>query len=178
VLTQAREVTDATAAFMVNSGAAAAGLRDVKHKYADAPWWTSIRGEFSGDILKYPVWVVRLALPFFDNGTPWNHDPIPVLKAVSAPQLWMLAEQDLEAPHAETVRRLATLADSGHEITTVVFPDTDHGIVEFETAPDGTRTKTRYADGYLQMTMDWIRDGQLADRTYGRALVSPPVPAR
>lgn len=172
VLAQAREVTDATAAFMVDSGAGAAGLREVKRKYADAPWWTSIRGEFSGDVLKYPVWVVRLVLPLFDRGTPWNHDPMPVLKAVSAPQLWMLAAQDLEAPHAGTVRQLATLADSGHPVTAVVFPNTDHGIVEFETAADGTRTKTRYAEGYLQMTMDWIRDGRLADHPYGRALVS------
>ncbi len=178
VLTSAREVTDATARVMgTRSADAFAELRAVRRKYASEPWWPVMQGEYTGSLLRYPAWLSRLALPFFDKGTPWGHDPMPVLRSVTAPQLWMIAEQDNDAPPAETLRRLASLEAEGRPITTAVFPDTGHGLVEFETAVDGTRTRTRYADGYLQMSMDFIRDGKVEINRYGRAQALASSPA-
>ena len=71
----------------------------------------------------------------------------------------------------ETLRRLVALGEAGHPITTVVFPGTDHGIREFETGDDDTRTYTRIADGYQHMQVDWILTGTLPHAPYGRARV-------
>ncbi|MDQ8030091.1 MAG: hypothetical protein REJ23_15300, partial [Brevundimonas sp.] len=46
-------------------------------------------------------------------------------------------------------------------ITVLEFPDTDHGIVRYETAPDRTRTSLGYAPGYYQAVLDWAREGRL-----------------
>ena len=53
---------------------------------------------------------------------------------------------------------------------------TDHGIVRFETAPDGVRTSLGYAAGYLQAILDWARAGRL-DGAYGdgRILAQGPT---
>ena len=56
----------------------------------------------------------------------------------------------------------------GRPIVTAVFPDTDHGIIEFEER-DGERMYTRYAEGYYAMMVEWIRRGTVTG-PYGRAL--------
>jgi hypothetical protein len=53
---------------------------------------------------------------------------------------------------------------------TAVFPDTDHGIVEYEQR-DGERVYTRYAEGYYPMTVEWIRFGTVTG-PYGRAAIA------
>ena len=170
VQARASEVTDATAAFMAApSRATVARLSAVRRAYRNEPWWPVMQGEYTGSLLRWPAWISRLALPWFDQGTPWDHDPMPVLRRVDAPQHWMIAADDREAPPAETLRRLQALAAEGRAVSIAVFPDTDHGIVEFEQA-GGERQRTRYADGYLRMSMDFIRDGRLAG-DYGRARI-------
>ncbi|WP_411282096.1 alpha/beta hydrolase family protein [Gemmatimonas sp.] len=172
VLAKAREVTDATALFMATRGRQGGAAIRAARRYSREPWWKAMRGEYTGSVLRYPTWITRLALPFVDVGTPWNHDPVPVLRSVQAPQLWMIAADDREAPPAETQRRLQALAAEGRPITTVIFPDTDHGIVEFVEPRVGQRIRTRFAEGFLAMSVDWIRDGRLGDRAYGRASVA------
>jgi pimeloyl-ACP methyl ester carboxylesterase len=94
-------------------------------------------------------------------GTPFRYDPMPTLRAVKAPQLWILGEDDLEAPSAPTARRLRALAAQGRPITLAIFPHAEHGIYEFETKPDGERDDTRNADGYFAMLRDFARNGRL-----------------
>ena len=60
----------------------------------------------------------------------------PILRGLSTPQLWILGGDDLDAPSAETVRRLHTLAASGKPIDIAIFPRAEHGIFEYE---DGRR---------------------------------------
>jgi hypothetical protein len=48
-----------------------------------------------------------------------------------------------------------------------LFPDTDHGMFEFRTNPDGSRTVTRITDGYLKLLADWVK-GAVQGR-YGQA---------
>ena len=73
------------------------------------------------------------------------------------PLLWVLAGEDREASIAQTRKALTTLANSGLRLDSYVFPNTDHGIVEFRTNQDGSRTPTRIADGYLRLVADWIK---------------------
>lgn len=174
-LAAASEVVTATEQLMTS------GFREGFDNYADARrrygktlWYPHIDGEFSGVILKYPPWLLRLVAPIArgraDRGTPWRHDPLPALRAVKVPILWVLAGADTEAPPERTRQDLVRLQAEGQQITVLEFPDTEHGIVEFETGPDGKRVTTRVADGYFRAVVDFARTGRLADTAYGRAL--------
>src|SRR5438477_3818987 len=102
----------------------------------------------------------------FRFGTPWHYDSMPVLRAVKAPQLWILGEDDLDAPSAETSRRIRSLAAQGRPITLAVFPHAEHGMTEYERSASGERVSTRFAAGYFAMMRDFIRDGRLGE-VYG-----------
>ncbi len=147
---------------------------DARRRYRRTLWYPHIDGEFSGAILKYPPWLLRLVAPIArgraDRGTPWRHDPLPGLRAVDVPMLWVLAGADTEAPPERTREDLARLQAEGRPVTVLEFPDTDHGIVEFLTGPDGKRITTRVADGYFRAVVDFVRMGRLDDMRYGRAL--------
>src|SRR3546814_9603661 len=73
---------------------------------------------------------------------------MPTLRAVDVPQLWALGGQDIDAPAGETARRIKGLIAEGRPITLAVFPKAEHGMTEFETAPDGSRVSTRFTPGY------------------------------
>ena len=170
VLAKAREVTDATGAIM------ASGFKDgydrldaLKEKYGDEPWWNAMEGEFTGDLARYPEFALRVFGPLHDEGTSWDYEPMPVLRSQRVPLLWILAGADREAPPVETRRRLLGVAHDNPDVTVIEFPETDHGIVKFETTPDGERVETRVADGYYRLLIDWIRNGGLTDGPYGDA---------
>jgi pimeloyl-ACP methyl ester carboxylesterase len=101
--------------------------------------------------------VVRKQGPTLLEGVPAQYDPMPVLANLEVPQLWILGGQDRDAPSAETVRRLAALRKAGRPIRTVVFPDADHGMYEFETRSDGERVSTRQPEGYFALMRDFIK---------------------
>jgi hypothetical protein len=98
---------------------------------------------------------------------------MPVLRKLATSQLWILGEDDIDAPSAETARRLKALAVEGRPIATAMFPHAEHGIFEYETLPDGTRVSTRNSDGYFAMMRDFIRSGRLQAR-YGSSVISDP----
>jgi hypothetical protein len=146
----------------------------VKAKYGKEPWFKSLQGEFTGDLLKHHPWGLRLIGPYFNMGTPWSYDPLPVLRRQTAPLLWVLAGDDSSAPVEETRRRLVTLRVMGAPITVLEYPRTEHGIIEFEEGPDGERAETGYAEGWLQTTLDWARHGRLRDEPYGGGILLTP----
>lgn len=166
----AREVTDATAAIVSSHGARGWEQLDAaRAKYDKTAWWPAMTGEFSGMIAKHTREEVEAMAPKLDVSPSWDYDPMPVLSGLAIPQLWILAANDVEAPPEETKRRLRALASEDKPITAVEFPGTDHSIVEFTTNSDNQRVGTRYAEGYLRMQTDWIRDGQLDHWPYGSA---------
>lgn len=172
VLAKAREVTDATGAVIASRFASGYDRLDaLKAKYAQEPWWQDMKGEFTGDLVSYPAFALRWIGPMYDEGTTWNYDPMPVLRALQPPLLWILAGADREAPPEETRARLLQVAPGKADFTLVEFPDTDHGILEFEQQADGSRRQTRIADGYLRLLIDWIRDGRIGDGAYGKAQI-------
>lgn len=173
VLAKAREVTAATGKIVLTGFKDGwEELAEVKRRYGAEPWFRDIEGEFSGEILRNPPEAVRVIGPQRDKGTSWSYEPMPVLRAVEAPMLWILAAEDREAPVAETRRRLAGLATEGRPITILEFPGTDHGIVEFEMV-DGERRAVRYAEGYFRAVLDFARYGKV-DGGYGAAVRLSP----
>jgi pimeloyl-ACP methyl ester carboxylesterase len=154
----------------------------VRAKYRSEPWYKDVHGNYTYFILPYSseaeLREKAKAFNFAEMGTPFRYDPMPTLRAVKAPQLWILGEDDLEAPCAPTASRIKALAAQGRPITLAIFPHAEHGIYEFETKADGERDDTRNADGYFAMLRDFARDGRLKG-PYGTSIVtSPKLPSR
>ena len=141
----------------------------VRQEIGSAPWGKIIDGEYSGDMLRMSdADLHRIGRARFDNlGLIWDYDAASALRKLKVPLLWVLAGEDREAPIAKTREMLAKLKAAGQPIELYLFPETDHGMVEFRANSDGTRTPTRITDGYLKLLADWIKDG--VSEKYGRA---------
>jgi uncharacterized protein len=169
VLTKAAEVADAAGRLVASRFQSGwEEVRAVKARYEAEPWFKDLDGEFTGSIVKAPEAAVRVIGPQRDLGTSWDYDPMPVLRSLKAPMLWVLAGADREAPVDETRRRLLSLAREGRPVTVLEFPGTDHGIREFEPDGKGGRRYTRYADGYYRAVLDFSLKGRVSGR-YGNA---------
>lgn len=161
VLQQAKEVTDATALVM------ASGFLDgydqvslVKRKYADQEWYAHVQGEFSGDILYYPHWLVRLIGPQMDVGTPWSYDPLPALLSIKVPTQWILGGSDREAPSENTLQILQSIQSKVPHLDIALYPRADHGMIEYsEGGGPGKKSgkPLRFSEGYFPMLIDWIK---------------------
>ncbi len=134
------------------------------------PWFRDVRGDFSWALLNLKKEEVVPLAKMFDFGTPWLYDPMATIASVKAPQLWILGADDIDAPSAETARRLALLRTAGRPISIAMFPHAEHGIFEYEIGADGQRLSTRNPDGYLQMMVDFARGTPLKPRYGGAAL--------
>src|SRR5437773_2938054 len=145
-------------------------------KYRKEPWYKDIHGNYTHFILPYTEAELREKGKDFVWGTPFRYDPMPTLRAVEAPQLWILGEDDLEAPSAETSRRIKTLIAEGKPITLALFPHVEHGMTEYEVASNGERVSTRFAPGYFAMMRDYARDGRLST-SYGSSVIVKPKEA-
>lgn len=159
-IAKAREVTDATDAVMASHFTAGYDqLAAVKRKFAKEPWLHAIEGEFTGELLaEQEADLRRTGAPRYDNlNILWNYDAIAAIRALSMPQLWVLAGDDRDAPSGETRERLVALKHEGKPIDLYVFPHTGHGMYEFVQNPDGSRRVTRITDGYFRLLADWIR---------------------
>ena len=165
----AGELADAAGVIM------ASGFRDgfseldrLKSLYGNQPWFGKARGEFTGEFLQYPSWMLQIGGPWSATGTTWQHDPQSVLRALDVPVLWILAAQDTEAPIEETRDRLVALAAQNHPITVVSFPDSEHGMREFQVDGEARRVFTRYSEGYFRIVADWALNQRLSPMGYGR----------
>jgi pimeloyl-ACP methyl ester carboxylesterase len=144
-------------------------LAGARRELATKPWADKIHGEYSGEMLRMTdVDLSRIGRARFDNlELIWDYDAIAVLKKLEVPLLWILAGQDREAPIERTREALSSLANAGKPMELYLFPDTDHGMVEFRSHSDGSRAITRITDGYLRLLGDWIRND--VNGVYGRA---------
>jgi hypothetical protein len=144
-------------------------LAQFRREVANTSWAKTIDGEYSGDMLRMSdADLRRIGRARFDNlELIWDYDSAAALRKLKVPLLWVLAGEDRDAPIGETRAVLSKLIAAGRPIEVYLFPDTDHGIMEFRTNPDGTRTPTRITDGYLKLLADWIKGDVRGN--YGRA---------
>lgn len=144
-------------------------LDAVRREMADKPWAAKIEGEYSGAIARTPNdELKRIGRARVDNlELIWDYDAVAALRKLDTPLLWVLAGADREAPIETTQGALLGLAKEGRPVDVYRFPDTDHGMFEFTTNPDGSRSVTRITDGYLKLLGDWIK-GDVRG-AYGRA---------
>ena len=180
VVAKAMHIADAVSAVIVSDFRKGYDqLAAVKAKYGKEPWFKYVHGDIAFYLLQTPEATLREQGPVLLAGVPADYDPMPVLRNLDTPQLWILAADDHDAPSAETERRLRALQAKGKPITVAVFPNTEHGIYEFETRADGTRVDTRNPEGYFAMMRDFILDGHLGTQRYGTSTIHRPaaVPA-
>lgn len=163
VLAKARDITDAMGAFVAsNSAGGYEGLDAVRARYGAEPWFADVKGGFTGMLLHATNDQIRAILPQYDVGTSWTYDPLLVLSRLNAPMLWMLAAEDSKAPPEATRQRLIDLSAQGRPIAVMEYPGADHGMLRFETAPNGARTSLGNPPGYFQAVLDWAKTGRLS----------------
>jgi len=64
-----------------------------------------------------------------DNG-PSGFDPLPALKQMSVPSLWLYGSEDDRVPVDESVALLKGLKAEGKDLTIEVFPGAGHGLLD------------------------------------------------
>lgn len=169
VIAQINRVSGATARLMTSHFSEGfEELETLRRELRGQPWVAQIDGEYSGAMLRLSdADLRRIGRARFDNlEVIWDYDSVAALRRVDVPLLWILAGEDREAPIEGTRSALSSLIAEGRRVDLYLFPDTDHGMVEFTTNPDGSRRVTRITDGYLRLVGDWIK-GE-AHAPYGR----------
>jgi hypothetical protein len=134
----------------------------VRQRYGREPWFKQVGGEFARFLLDTPIDEIRKEGPGLIHGIRLDYDPMPVLRTLETPQLWLLGGKDRDAEPGETSRRLSRLACNGRPITTVVYPNAEHGMYEFESSPTGERLSTRQPASYFRLMRDFIARGRVA----------------
>jgi len=145
----------------------------LRRKYRSEPWYKDVHGDFLFFILPLNKQQVLDAVAKFNFHTPFRYEPMPTLRASTTPQLWILGSDDLEAPSAETARRIKSLIRAGKNYTLAVYPGAEHGMTEYQLDGKGERVSTRFAPGYFQMMADFIREGRIGAR-YGNSQITRP----
>lgn len=176
VMAKAMQIADATAAIMLSNFRTGYDQLDkLKAQYGKEPWFKHVHGDITWALLAWPTEDLKQKGPVLFEGVPLQHDPMPILRNLDTPQLWILGAEDEDAPSAETSKRLQGLQKSGRAITLAVFPRAEHGIYEYETSASGERLDTRNPDGYFGMMRDFILNGRIGDGSYGSSVIYRPT---
>ena len=148
----------------------------LRQKYKSEPWYKDVHGDFIFAVMPLDKQqIIDLITQAFNvETTPFHYEPMPTLRASTTPQLWVLGSDDLDAPSAETSKRIKSLIAQGKSYTLAVYPGAEHGMTEYELDAKGERVSTRFSAGYFKMMADFIRDGRI-DGPYGKAEITRPV---
>lgn len=172
VLALAREITDVTSRIAASDYTDGLDeLTELQDAFSVQPWFSVMQGSYTGVFLGMSAEELRTnGVPQFNSlDIDWTLDPMSVMRGVEAPQLWILAGEDREAPTELTLERLSTLREEGKDIAIRMFPDTDHGMWEYDQKDDGSREYLRVTPGFYELMADWAKDRVSGD--YGQAVV-------
>jgi len=145
----------------------------LRRKYKSENWYKDVHGDFLFFVLPLDRAQIEEQAKKLLFHTPFRYEPMPALRASTTPQLWVLGSDDLEAPSAETARRIKSLIAEGKDFTLAIYPGAEHGMTEYELDAKGDRLSTRYASGYFQMMADFITNGRIGN-DYGNADITQP----
>ena len=170
-LAQARELTAITERIVrSNLEDGLEELDEFKRQHAEAPWLAAIQPRsYTGVMLPFSASDLRAMGPAAAQGLSFAYDPRPVIESIAPRQLWLLAGADRQAPNAATQRILREIQQSRPDLSVVVFPRADHGLVETVETRDGPAVA--YAPAVFDVVAAWITTGRLPQR--GRFIVMP-----
>jgi len=143
------------------------GLDAMRTTYSQEPWFRHVRGNATGIIYGMSQADLRAQGPVLFHGIIPDYGPMPVLRKLNTPQLWILGGQDIDAPPAETIRRLRGLQEDGKPISLVVYPLAEHGMYEFETVANEERLSTRQPSTWMPLMVEFARRGKIGPRYEG-----------
>lgn len=149
----------------------------LRQKFKSESWYKDVHGDFLFVIMPLDRQQIDNAIAHefsFIQTTPFHYEPMPALRTSTTPQLWVLGSDDLEAPSAETAKRIKSLIAQGRSYTLAVYPGTEHGMTQYELNAKGERVSTRFSPGYFEMMADFIRDGHVG-KHYGHAEITRPA---
>jgi dienelactone hydrolase len=147
----------------------------LRNAYRNEPWYGDLSGEFTSEMLPYPSFALRIFGPMRDQGTSWEYEPAPVLRALQVPQFWMIAADDGEAPPAETIARLRSLQAEGRPIDLAIYPNADHSMILLERVPNSEPREIGYVRDYYRQVAAWIKTRDLSFARAAGAEVSQHV---
>lgn len=159
---QARKLTALTER-IVRSGLqdGYAELDAFKAAHAGAPWLAALQPRsYTGVFLKFNSADLRQHGAAMAQGLSFDHDPRPLLTSLRTRQLWLLGGSDRQAPNAGTQDVLRGLQRQGRDVSVVVFPRADHGLIEPLPLPDGRRVPA-YSPGLFDITAGWLLHGRM-----------------
>ena len=128
-------------------------------KFKDRKWIATVKEiqSWMSVVLQMGIPQAKVAVPqMFENYFQPFYEPVPTLEKLNIPMRWLIAEKDIEAPPEPTIDVLKRLRQQGKPVSTVIFANADHGILEFEMR-DGKRVPTKYAAGYFSSVLGWIQ---------------------
>jgi hypothetical protein len=131
-------------------------LGALKKKYGGEPWFGVLRGYVSGQVMRYPPWIMKVYGRKRLRAISWYYDSFETMEKLDIPMLWVLGGKDISAPNEDTIAELERLRAAGKPIDLKIYPDADHGILEFE-EKDGERVYTHYSPGYFELESEWVR---------------------
>jgi pimeloyl-ACP methyl ester carboxylesterase len=139
-----------------------AELETLRAKYSSEPWFRYLRGNVTGLLLSEAESFWRQKGPVLFEGILPDYDPMPVLRKLRTPQLWILGGDDIDAPPKETWRRLLQLKREGKPISAVMLKGAEHGLYMFELDAKGERVSLGLHPAYFGLMRDFIGSGTIA----------------
>ncbi|MEP2990449.1 MAG: alpha/beta hydrolase [Parasphingorhabdus sp.] len=171
-IAKAKQITDATGEVVASHFSTGVDqLLQLRNQFGNEVWLKRIEGEYTGSLIRASEQDLNEghAPGFEDDNVDWRYDAAAVIKSLSIPQLWVIAENDRAAPGQLTYDRLREMQKNEMPITTALFPNTDHGMIEFIELPDGKRQYTRFTEGYFRLIADNMNSKTAAP--YGSAQI-------
>lgn len=159
VLAKGEQLHDAAVGVMLSRfESGLAELEALKAAYRDEPWFAHIEGDFTRPLSQATREEMPALRAAFDFSYDIAYDPMPVIARVRAPQLWMLAGKDTEAPHEATLANLRMLQEQGLPIDVKVFENAEHGMMAVEEEAGVRRRAGRMVEGYFDLLVSWITE--------------------
>ena len=141
-------------------------LGDMIEEAEGQDWFEAVAGSDSmvGFVAgtKMPLWVARLYAMWLMRGdeifVDRLYDPEPVVAKLDTPSLWIFGSEDSSMPSQDSIDILEKLQQSGLPIDVEIFPEAEHGILTFDEKGSSNREYLRYAPGYLELQVRWLRE--------------------
>jgi pimeloyl-ACP methyl ester carboxylesterase len=84
-----------------------------------------------------------------------GYEPLPALRALRVPSLWLYGRLDYVVPSRLSVRRLQAI---GGDLTIELFPRANHSLVETQTGLNSEMLASdRFAPGLFPAVREWLR---------------------
>jgi dienelactone hydrolase len=95
---------------------------------------------------------------------PGGFDPIPSIRKLKIPALWLYGGKDTFIPPRLSARRLAPIAaEPGRDFTVADFPNANHALVETTTGLTSEMLRSdTFAPGLFARVGEWLREHKLA----------------